>query len=155
MPRRPKQRALMPNTKGPQNQIKVKVDENINLENPFIPGQLRQHTEAHKRGVRSKPKGSQYSKGDYTGAPRAPHPPVFRKFGGNTRETVYPFEKQGTRLTGLLDNHYDPSVLAPPGQAAARGLLPAGATPIQGGAPAIVGKIAKLRPGSSNHWLYS
>lgn len=108
-----------------------------------------------KKGILSKPKGSAYNKGDYTGATRAPHPTVFRRFGGNTRERVYPFEKQGTKLTGLLDNHYDPKVLSPPGpQDAARRFFPSGATPIQGGCPAVLKGVSQLRPGSG-HWLFS
>ena len=105
-------------------------------------------------GVFSKPKGSSYTKGDYTGATRAPHPPVHKPFGNNTRATVYPFEKQGTKLTGLLDNHYDPKVLSPPGQNAAQRLLPSGATTIQGGTPSVLRGIKQLRPGSG-HWLFS
>lgn len=109
----------------------------------------------HRHGILSKPKGSAYNKGDYTGATRAPHPVVHRPFGNNTREAVYPFDKQGTKLTGVLDNHYDPKVLSPPGQpSAARGLIPPGATTLQAGTPSVLRGVTQLRPGS-NHWLFS
>lgn len=101
-----------------------------------------------ERGIRAPPKGSAYARGDYTGAVRAPHPPVRRHFGNNTRQTVYPFERQGTKLTGLLDNHYDPRVIQPPGQNAGQRLLPSGAVPIQAGTPAVLRGIHALQPGS-------
>lgn len=114
-----------------------------------------EYIDHHGRGIRAPPKGSAYARGDYTGAVRAPHPPVRRHFGGNTRQTVYPFERQGTKLTGLLDNHYDPRVINPPGnQRASHGFLPSGAVPIQAGTPTVLRGIHALRPGS-HHPLFT
>ena len=113
------------------------------------------YVDHQREGILSKPKGSAYTKGDYTGATRAPHPTVRRHFGPNTRATVYPFEKQGTKLTGVLDNRYDPRVLSPPGnQSAAHGFLPRGATPIQAGSSSVLRGVKQLAPGK-NHWLFS
>lgn len=108
-------------------------------------------------GILSKPKGSHYAYGDYTGAPRAPHPTVFRKFGGNTRETVYPFERCGTKLTGLLDNKYDPKILHhPDSERAAAHLFPRTATPIQAGCPEVLRGVEQLnQQNGSRHWLFS
>lgn len=199
MARKPR-RKLMPNTKGPQIQVKDKRNAFIvnTRTNVYDAKDRYEETEAGSRaerqalnemkavaelnprinvkerhdrvqlynrdakyfnhqesGILSKPKGSAYSKGDYTGAVRAPHPTVFRRFGGNTRERVYPFDKQGTKLTGVLDNHYDPKVLSPPGrQNAAHGLLPGGATTLQAGSPAVLRGIKSLQAGS-HHWLFS
>lgn len=112
------------------------------------------HTE-NKHRVLSKPKGSSYAYGDYTGAPRAPHPQVFRRFGGNTRYTVYPFEKCGTKLTGLLDNKYDPKILQhPDSERASAHLLPHTARPIQAGASEVLRGVKQLTDGS-RHWLFS
>jgi hypothetical protein len=86
-------------------------------------------------------KPSKYRVGDKTGAVRAPEPPVFRRFGSNTRERCYPLPD-----TGILDNVYTwPPVRShdPPCQ------LVAGSVPFQAGNPKVNEKVPLLRRSST------
>lgn len=85
-----------------------------------------------------------------TNIPKPPYPPVFRRFGNNTRVTVYPLPK-----TGVLDNIYDAG-LFDPGKGASS-LIPGEHHALlgQGGATQdVLHRVPAFAPGS-HHWLFA
>lgn len=88
-----------------------------------------------------------YDKGLLTGASRVPHPRVFRRYGSNTRKTVYPLPN-----TGILDNVYENPQLAPGSQ---ESLFGTKQTPTLGqrGCPSVLEGIPSLCCGSG-HMLF-
>lgn len=93
----------------------------------------------------SNPVHSTQKRGDLTGATRPPYPPVFRKFGKNTRATVYPLPNRG-----ILDNTYDQKIVQSHSVPA---FLPGQAVDGPSCCPILTKAIPNLRPGS-NHYLF-
>ena len=92
------------------------------------------------------PKPSRAGVGAWTGARRAPYPPIFRPFTANTRQHVV----GRRRFTAMGHYGYDASVVeskpVPP-------LIPAGSRLANEGCPEVLRHVPSLRPGPG-HYLF-
>jgi len=100
--------------------------------------------------IAANPKSSKERRGTKTNLIRPAYPKVFRRFGSNTRATVYPLPN-----TGILDNIYDPSLFHT-GQGHTSLIPEENRTHLgQGGASKdLLGAVPALASGS-HHWLFA
>lgn len=89
--------------------------------------------------TRLPPRKESSRRGVWTGAVRAPYPPVFRPYGNNTRETVL-----GKRDTGMNWYGYDKGIV---GSKPVAPLFPYDTALAGQGAATVVRNIPALRPG--------
>ena len=113
----------------------------------FVPSNPFDET---KPDIAGNAKTSRDRKGNMTNLERPAYPRVFRKFGMNTRATVYPLPN-----TGILDNKYDPSIFNT-GKGHSSLIPSERSTHLgQGGATQdVLGALPSLSAGS-HHWLFS
>ena len=91
------------------------------------------------------PKSARERLGDLTGASRPAYPRVHRKFGMNTRATVYKLKD-----TGVLDNKYAKGLTE---QRSVAPVISPNAALMQGGTASLCTDLRALQPGA-HHWLF-
>jgi hypothetical protein len=114
---------------------------------PETPEEEMDVEERIRRGpVFMPPRKSSSLRGEYTGARRAPYPPVFRRCGNmSTRECVV-----GKRPTGMHHYGYDKGIV---GSKPVASLIPASAPTSGQGCPSVLSHVPQLRSGP-RHWLF-